>query len=94
MPPKPHFFQIKVRGDVPDVKERVAMVAIGKFVYIMGGYSRLNDAYYNTVHIFDSESLTFQNVPLQGEFPSARCTFFSFLFSSNFNFYFIFILFL
>jgi hypothetical protein len=73
MPPNPHFVEIKVRGDIPENKERVGMVVVGKFVYMFGGYARLGDSYFNSMHMFDIECLTCTVISPHGDLPSARC---------------------
>jgi hypothetical protein len=73
MPTHPNFLQIKARGDIPEKKERASMTAVGKYGYIFGGYLRLNDSYYNSIHKFDPESLTFTVIAARGDIPVPRC---------------------
>jgi len=67
------IFQLRVRGDVPPPRERHTMSCIGKRIYIFGGYNRSSDLYYNTLYMFDTETLTYHRVEPRGEVPERRC---------------------
>jgi len=67
------FSKLKVRGDIPDARERHTASLIGKKVYIFGGYNRSGELYYNTLHVFESESLTWTALQPMGNPPEKRC---------------------
>eukprot|EP01125_Pyxidicula_operculata_P011586 TRINITY_DN3797_c0_g1_i1.p1 TRINITY_DN3797_c0_g1~~TRINITY_DN3797_c0_g1_i1.p1 ORF type:complete len:385 (-),score=114.65 TRINITY_DN3797_c0_g1_i1:533-1687(-) len=46
---------------------------LGKKIYIFGGYNRSNEAYFNTLFSFDSESLTWTLIEPRGNPPEKRC---------------------
>jgi N-acetylneuraminic acid mutarotase len=67
------IFQLRVRGDVPPPRERHTCSLIGKKIYIFGGYNRSSDLYYNTLYMFDTETLTYARLEPRGEPPERRC---------------------
>jgi len=67
------FSRLRVRGDIPPVRERHSASLVGKKIYIFGGYCRGSESYYNTVHVFESESLTWTQMEPLGYPPERRC---------------------
>jgi len=67
------FSKLRVRGDVPPPRERASCSLIGKRIYIFGGYNRGPELYYNSLYIFESDSLTFTKVEPRGIPPDRRC---------------------
>jgi N-acetylneuraminic acid mutarotase len=67
------FSKLKVRGDIPPIRERHSASIIGKKVYIFGGYCRGAELYYNTLYVFESETLTWTQIEARGNIPERRC---------------------
>uniref|UniRef100_A0A6B2L5R0 Uncharacterized protein n=1 Tax=Arcella intermedia TaxID=1963864 RepID=A0A6B2L5R0_9EUKA len=67
------FSKLRVRGDVPEVRERHTASLVGKRVYIIGGYSRSGETYYNNIYAFETETLTWTALEATGVPPEKRC---------------------
>eukprot|EP01123_Difflugia_compressa_P010709 TRINITY_DN3994_c0_g1_i1.p1 TRINITY_DN3994_c0_g1~~TRINITY_DN3994_c0_g1_i1.p1 ORF type:complete len:633 (+),score=148.45 TRINITY_DN3994_c0_g1_i1:128-2026(+) len=67
------FSKLRVRGDIPPVRERHSASLIGKRIYIFGGYCRGAELYYNTLYVFESETLTWTKIEPRGIPPERRC---------------------
>jgi N-acetylneuraminic acid mutarotase len=67
------FSKLKVRGDIPPPRERHSASLIGKKLYVFGGYCRSGEVYYNTLYVFESETLTWTSLEPHGNLPEKRC---------------------
>jgi len=67
------FSKLRVRGDIPPVRERHSASLIGKRIYIFGGYCRGAELYYNSLYVFESETLTWSKIEPRGNPPDRRC---------------------
>jgi len=67
------FSKLKVRGDIPEPRERHSTSLIGKKVYIFGGYCRSGEVYHNSLFVFESETLTWTTLLPHGNPPEKRC---------------------
>eukprot|EP01127_Copromyxa_protea_P009545 TRINITY_DN2261_c0_g1_i1.p1 TRINITY_DN2261_c0_g1~~TRINITY_DN2261_c0_g1_i1.p1 ORF type:complete len:525 (-),score=82.62 TRINITY_DN2261_c0_g1_i1:143-1717(-) len=73
VPKDAKMFQLRVRGDIPPARERHTASLIGKNMFVIGGYNRSSDLYFNSVYIFDTVSLTWSKVDTRGNIPERRC---------------------
>eukprot|EP01127_Copromyxa_protea_P002768 TRINITY_DN12729_c0_g1_i1.p1 TRINITY_DN12729_c0_g1~~TRINITY_DN12729_c0_g1_i1.p1 ORF type:complete len:547 (-),score=113.97 TRINITY_DN12729_c0_g1_i1:75-1715(-) len=69
-----NWYRLTVNGDVPVARERHTATLIGKRIYFIGGYDRANEVYFNTVHYFDTELMTWTKLEPTGNIPERRCS--------------------
>jgi N-acetylneuraminic acid mutarotase len=67
------FSKLKTRGDLPPIRERHSLSIIGKKLYLFGGYCRGSETYYDTIYLFESETLTWTKIDPRGNPPECRC---------------------
>eukprot|EP01125_Pyxidicula_operculata_P008577 TRINITY_DN286_c2_g1_i1.p1 TRINITY_DN286_c2_g1~~TRINITY_DN286_c2_g1_i1.p1 ORF type:complete len:617 (-),score=142.85 TRINITY_DN286_c2_g1_i1:108-1892(-) len=67
------MFKVKVRGTPPPPRERHTTCLIGRTLYVFGGFDRTSNNYYNTLHAFDCDTLTWSHLAPTGHIPEGRC---------------------
>uniref|UniRef100_A0A6B2L0T0 Uncharacterized protein n=1 Tax=Arcella intermedia TaxID=1963864 RepID=A0A6B2L0T0_9EUKA len=64
---------MRVRGEIPAIRERHSATLIGKKIYVFGGYCRGAELYYNNLYVFETETLNWTKLEPRGNPPDRRC---------------------